>query len=638
MRILELHCDRASYKPREKAVSGADEIAEEEIGKEVVFENVLVVFTTVEKGDSKAVVKKTAEAIRQNFLEVKAKNILVYPYAHLSSNLAPPPEAKKILAELWMAVRTFNPTAHKSPFGWYKAFSLSCKGHPLSELAKTITAEEELRVPVPEAKEVAVAAEKKPEVEEVVSQSLIQEAQMKSRFYVMTPSGELVEADKFDYGNHSVLKALVEYETKKVRSYAEEPPHAKMMKEHHLVTYEPASDPGNMRWMPKGMVIKRLLEKAVTDVCVNYGALQVETPIMYDYEHPALKNYLNRFPARQYVVKSEDKEYFLRFSACFGGFLFARDLTISYKQLPLKTYEITHYSFRREQSGELAGLKRLRAFTMPDMHTFCADLEQAKKEFEKQYHLCLEWNTGLEIPFEIAFRAQKDFFDENKDWYARMVQKIGKPVMVEIFDRRYAYFVTKFEFNFIDNNLKAAGLSTVQIDVENAERFGITYTDEKGMRRHPLILHASIPGAIDRVLFAILEREAANIKQGKKPALPLWLAPTQVRIIPLSDIQKEYCGKILDELLKHRIRVDFDDRTETLQKKVRDAEKEWIPFIVVVGEKEIKSGKLSVRQRATGKQETMELQSLVETIEEKTAGKPFEKLSLSPYLSRRPAM
>ncbi|MEM4254700.1 MAG: threonine--tRNA ligase [Candidatus Norongarragalinales archaeon] len=634
MRILELHCDYVRFKPVSKALKSIGELSEEE-KKGLEMKNVLLVMSSFEVGDDTAVLEQAAREVEKNYKEVKARAVLVYPYAHLSNNLAKPDEAVKLLDKFLQLTRVYAPESQKAPFGYYKEFELKCKGHPLAELSKTITSETLEKTAENLGAKTAVIENTKTQ-EEPLSDSIKQEAKMKSEFMILDTDGTLTPAEKYNFKNNPMLKALADYEIKKVRSYAEEPPHVKLMKEHHLVAYEPASDSGNMRWMPKGLLMKRMLEKAVTDICVGYGALQVETPIMYDYRHPALKSYLNRFPARQYVVKSDEKEFFLRFAACFGGFLFAHDLTISYKNLPMQIYEITHYSFRREQSGELAGLKRLRAFTMPDMHTLCADFEQAKKEFERQYELCLEWNKDLQIPIEATFRVQKDFFNENKGWYLRMVKKIGKPIMVELFDLRYAYFITKFEFNFIDNNAKAAGMSTVQIDVENGERFDITFTDEKGQRQYPLILHASIPGAVDRVLFALLEREAAAIKQGKTPAFPLWLSPTQIRLIPISDSHKEYCEKVLEELRNCKVRADFDDRGETFQKKIRDAEKEWVPFVCIVGDKEVKSGELSVRLRSSGKQETMKLQQLVSIVEKETAGKPFERLSLSEHLSKRP--
>ena len=155
------------------------------------------------------------------------------------------------------------------------------------------------------------------------------------------------------------------------------PPHVELMRRLELVDYEPGCDPGNMRYYPKGRLVKSLLENFVLDRASEMGAMEVETPIMYDMEHPTLKKYLDRFPARQYQIESDKKKLFLRFAACFGQFLMGHDMTISYKAMPLKMIEITRYSFRREQRGELVGLRRLRAFTMPDMHTLTRDMGQA---------------------------------------------------------------------------------------------------------------------------------------------------------------------------------------------------------------------------------------------------------------------
>src|SRR3989442_11691259 len=138
------------------------------------------------------------------------------------------------------------------------------------------------------------------------------------------------------------------------------------MRELELADYEPGSDPGNLRYYPKGRLIKGLLEEFVTERLRDYGTMEVECPVMYDFEHPALKSYLDRFPARQYIVQTPNKRAFLRFSACFGQFLIMKDMVISYKQLPLSLYEMTRYSFRAEQRGEVAGLRRVLDRTLRD--------------------------------------------------------------------------------------------------------------------------------------------------------------------------------------------------------------------------------------------------------------------------------
>ncbi len=643
MRLLQLHCDYIAFKPKSKALKTAAELSPEE-KKGVRVEDVVVLFTSFEAGDDERVLEEAARLVEKDFRDVHAATLLVYPYAHLSSNLAPPARAVELLDEFTKIVRRFAPSAQRAPFGYYKEFELKCKGHPLAELSKTVTSETiEGKAERLGAKQIVVedaVKGKEKSCEAVESESLKKEAAVKSKFFVLTPEGELIPADSFDFGraggDGGDFAKFVRYELQKERVYVCEPAHIKLMKEHELVRYESASDSGNFTWLPKGRLIKRLLEKAISDFCVDYGAMEVETPIMYAFDHPALKKYLNRFPARQYVVKSDDREFFLRFAACFGQFLINRDMTISYKQLPLKMYELTRYSFRREQSGELCGLKRLRAFTMPDMHTICRDLAQAREEFANQFDASTQWQEFMEIPFETVFRSQTDFFEENREWYVKMTRRIGKPVLVELFKERYAYFITKFEHNFVDTANKAAGLSTVQIDVENADNYEISFVDEDGSKKRPPILHTSISGAVERVVFALLEREAAAASRGGVPQFPLWLSPTQVRLVPISEKQNAACEEILAALQKQNIRADFDDRSESMQKKVRDAEREWVPLTCVVGEKEIASGKLAVRVRGKPKQELLSVQEIEEFVRNACEGKPFEKMSVPAKLSRRP--
>jgi threonyl-tRNA synthetase len=201
----------------------------------------------------------------------------------------------------------------------------------------------------------------------------------------------------------------------------------------------------------------------------------------------------------------------------------------------------------------------------------------------------------------------------------------------------------KFEFNIIDSMKKASALSTVQIDVENAKRFDITYADEKGEKQYPYILHTSISGSIDRNVYALLEREAIKMSQGKKPMLPLWLSPTQVRFIPVADEFTPDCERFIDELNKispfYFIRADIDDREESVSRKIRDAEKEWVPFIVVVGEKERNDKFVTPRVRipelgAGDKPYTME--QLHALIIAQTKEFPQQKLPVALYVSKRP--
>jgi threonyl-tRNA synthetase len=616
MKLLLIHSDFIEYEVKEKAIPHPEEV---KTTKDRLDE-ALTVFIAVEKVDEKSPTQAVEEAAREIIKtaeQLKVKNIMLYPYAHLSSDLASAKAGKDILVLLEQEVKKQKFTVKRSPFGWYKAFTISCKGHPLSELSREI-----------------IPGKEKKTVEK--------EREIISQWCILTPNGELIDADKFNFSGHDELKLLYEHESSGTRKIVGEPPHVKMMQSQELVDYEPASDSGNFRWYPKGRMIKGLLEQHINNMVRDIGGMQVETPIMYDLEHPALNEYVKKFPARQYIVKS-DKDFFLRFAACFGQYMIAHDMTISYRNLPLRLYELTHYSFRREQSGEVSGLKRLRAFTMPDLHTFCQDLPQATEEFKQQFSTAMRWMNSLNLDSEVALRFVKEFYEKNKILAQDLAKLAGKPILIELWNERYYYFVMKFEFNVIDSMKKASALSTVQIDVENGKRFNITYADEKGEKQHPFILHTSISGSIDRNVYALLEREAIKINQGKKPMLPLWLSPTQVRFIPVADEFVSDCEKFIDELNKispfYFIRSDIDDREESVGRKIRDAEKEWIPYIVVVGKKERKEKTVSPRVR-TGDlgqgDKPYTISQLHSLVLERVKDFPQQKLPLALYLSKRP--
>ncbi|HPS91945.1 MAG TPA: threonine--tRNA ligase, partial [Methanothrix sp.] len=443
------------------------------------------------------------------------------------------------------------------------------------------------------------------------------------------------------FSGHENLKKFANYEISKARAVDRVPPHVELMRRLELVDYEPGSDPGNMRYYPKGRLIKSLLENYVLDRASDMGAMEVETPIMYDMEHPTLKKYLDRFPARQYQIDSDKKKLFLRFAACFGQFLMGHDMSISYKAMPLKMFEITRYSFRREQRGELVGIRRLRAFTMPDMHTLARDMKSAMDEFRKQYlaSISLLKEVGIDLAdYEVAIRFTKDFYNENREFIEGLVDIVKKPVLIEMWDERFFYFVLKFEFNFVDTLDKASALSTVQIDVENAERYDITYIDEAGERQRPILLHCSPSGAIERDMYALLEKAARQSEQGKLPILQTWLSPTQVRIIPVAERHQARAQEIASEL---GFRTDIDDRDETVGKKIRDAGREWVPYVAVIGDEELASGQLSVTIRAESTPKSpakakMTVQDLRNRLTAETAGKPWRKLPLPVKLSERP--
>ena len=639
MRLLQLHSDFIEYEPIEKEIRDAEDISSK---SKVRFDDIVVVFVAVENGDDEMVAKAAVDEIKKYLDTIKSSRLIIYPYAHLSSDLAPPKTAVGIIKSIEeFSKESLINQVYRAPFGWTKSFNIKVKGHPLAENAKEITKEQQ-QVANRKQQKTGPSYEIVEEEEKKESSALKAEEKLQSFWHIMQPGGQMSSAKEYKYKKQDQnLEILANYEIAKNRAVNEQPAHVRLMKKLAIADYEPASDAGNMRYYPKGRLMKSLIEQYVTRRVMEYGGIEVETPIMYDTKHPSMQSYFNRFPARQYSIASDNKQLFLRFAACFGQFLMAKDFNISYKHLPLKLYELTRYSFRREKSGELVGLRRLRAFTMPDCHALCRDLPQAKEEFRKRFELSISVLSDLGLTtedVEMAIRFTEDFYKENKEFITEIINRFGKSVLVEMWKERFFYFVLKWEFNYIDGIGKASALSTDQIDVENGKRYNIEFVEEDGSRKNPIILHNSPSGAVERVIYALLEKSAKVSRTGGIPSLPLWLSHTQVRVIPVSsqDHVVAYSEKILAELTANQIRADIDDRDDTVGKKIRESETEWVRYTVVIGDKEINSTKLVVRDRNQGKQREITLQELIDEVKVQTRDKPYLPLNLPQHLSARP--
>lgn len=604
MRILLIHSDYLNYNVKNKTPV-AEEI--EDAKKQGAFDESLVVFTAVEKDDEnnpQGIVKNLVKEVIKTNDQVKAENIVLYPYAHLSSSLSSPKVAVQVLKDAEEALNAEGLNVKRVPFGWYKAFEISCKGHPLSELSRTITAEEE------EGEEV----EKKPS-----SWSILD-------------GDKIIDIDDFKFENDQ-LEKLVSYELGTGASDAGEPPHVKLMREKELCDYESASDVGNLKWFPKGRLVRDLLADYVYNLVVDQGAMPIETPIFYDLDNEAINVHAAKFGERQYRTDTK-KNLMLRFACCFGAFRVMADPFITWKNLPAKLYELSTYSFRFEKKGEVVGLKRLRAFTMPDFHSFCADMNSTLEEFSKQTDMCIQTGVDLDVNYEIIFRATKDFYDENKEWMYSIGKKIGKPVLLEILPERKHYWSCKIDFAAIDYLGRPIENPTVQIDVESGKRFDITYLGEDGKEHYPTILHCSPTGSIERVICSLLEKTAIELDE-KAPMLPTWLSPIEVRIITVGEDHKDFANELYDKINAENIRVDVDDRDESVGKKIRNAATEWIPYIFVVGDNEKESGVFSVTVRETGEKVDMTVDELIKEVLDKTKGMPYRGLPLPKDISTR---
>ncbi|MEN3051550.1 MAG: threonine--tRNA ligase [Candidatus Methanosuratincola petrocarbonis] len=625
MRLLLIHADYIEFTALEPAMPNPEQI--EGKGKKERVEECLVAFSTVEKSDEDSpeeIAKNAAATILEHAASVKAGKVVIYPYAHLSSSLSRPDSAMEILKETEETLRG-KVEVFRAPFGWYKSFEIKCKGHPLSELSRTVTAGK------------ACAAE---EGERAAEETAIEAAQ-RSEFLVLTPEGEEFRIDLASpetFLNLKVEPPLIQL-IKNEAGMKEDrgaPAHVRLMKKLELVDYEPASDIGHFRFYPKGTLIKDSLEELAYDIAVRgLRAFKIETPFLYRLDEPDIADQAEKFREKDYRLTVDKKEFCLRFAGDFGLFRMMKGVTMSYRQLPIRVYELSP-SFRLEQSGECVGLKRLRNFTMPDLHCFCADLEQGRNEYTELFRKYTRLTQSMEIDYAVAFRVVKYFYEEHRDWFVSLLKIVGKPALIEVLPEMKHYWVLKHEYQAIDSVGGNTQLVTVQLDIEDAARYGIEYTDESGKRRGCIILHSSL-GSIERWMGAILEQAAKDQAKGKPPMLPVWLSPIQVRVIPVSSAYVGFAKDLAERIAAEGFRADVDDREESVSKKIRQAEVDWIPFVLVVGEKEASSQpqSLSVRVRGEGVK-CADFAGLVAMLRERVGDRPCLPSYLPMMLSMKP--
>lgn len=617
MKLLLIHADKFNFRITDR-LPISEEISSENKKRE--FNESLVVFVAVEKEDGiniNQISSKAVNEIKQLIAKINVSQIIIYPYAHLSHNLATPSVAIEVLETMKKLLNEYN--VFRAPFGWYKAFDISCKGHPLSELSKEITLDKK------EIKETTTR-------EEVVKE-------ISRKLFILTPDGkefpiEIDNIDKSEILNkfHSLKQIVIFEEVKGKQGIT--PPSIWAMKKLELVDYEEASDSGHLRFYPKGQLMLKLLEDWAEEIAVKrLNCMQIETPLIYNWNRPEIRSQGESFHERHYLVTvphESSKEFVLRFAGDFGLFSMVKDMQLSYRHLPLRLYEYSK-SFRYEKSGEVAGLRRLRGFSMPDIHSFCADIHQGWLEYQNLYKNYCDLAEATGVEYAIAFRIVEDFYKKYKHNILNLLNYSNKPALIEVLSKMKHYWAVKHEFQGIDSVNGTCQVSTVQLDVEDAERYGITFVNEKGKKQGCIICHSSI-GSLERWLYLILEKALKM----EVPQIPVWLAPTQVRIIPVSDEFIEFSINLAEQLNERKIRTDIDDRKETVSKRIMWAEEEWIPYILVVGKKEIESNKFITRIKGEKIQKTFFVDELVQEINLKTKDKPFRPLSFPLLLSKRP--
>jgi threonyl-tRNA synthetase len=594
---------------KDKAVEEAESI--DETKKKGSMDEVLVAFCSVEKtdeSDAETVALKTAEEIAKVASTVRTDNVLIYPYAHLSSNLASPSVAILLLRRMTQIIASKGYNVRRSPFGYYKSFKLECKGHPLAELSRTITAEK--------------AKEKAPAVE--------------TEYMVLGTDGKLCKPEDYLSYPDSEFKSLVMKEALRKELPGGQPKFLDYCRKFGI-EWEPYSDVGHMRYGPEGTLLFDLISEYAWLQANSIGIplVRVRGTNMFDLAIRPVREHAKLFGDRLYEISLDEKRFVLRYAACHQQFAMVKDWSLSYKQLPFGTFEVAD-SYRLEQSGELLLCFRVRKLHMPDLHLYCKDVDEAKELSRKVHDKIYSEIRKLGREYVSIYNTTREFFESNREYFMQLVEVEQKPILLNFVPEGIFYWVLNVEYTIVDDLNRPREIATFQIDIGNADRFKIAYTDSKGLRQYPAIIHTAIIGTIERYLFTVLDCAVQAENRGEKPKLPVWLSPTQVRIIPVTSNQMEHANLIAAGLEERQIRVDVDDREETLQKRIRDAEIGWVPYVIVIGRKESGAGEFPIRVRDEGRSRIMSTDLIVRELKERTKGYPFIPLPLPRLLSARP--
>jgi threonyl-tRNA synthetase len=273
---------------------------------------------------------------------------------------------------------------------------------------------------------------------------------------------------------------------------------------------------------------------------------------------------------------------------------------------------------------------------MPDQHVVCKDLKQSEGWFERLDARIYDEAHKLDRDYEMLVNfSSKDAYRQHKDMLMSILRKHDKPALLHFYPEGINYYWTvNIEYHILDDMKRAREIGTVQIDIGNAHRFGITFTDEKGQKVYPIILHTAVIGTIERYIYTLLDTAVQMEKEGKVGTLPLWVVPEQVRFLTVSDSHLPRAKELADRVQAAKIRVGVDDRGETVGKKVRGAKQDWVSFVVVIGEKEMASETVSVYDRSTNKNLDMTVDELIARIRTEVGDMPNRPMYLPRELSK----
>jgi threonyl-tRNA synthetase len=402
--------------------------------------------------------------------------------------------------------------------------------------------------------------------------------------------------------------------------------HRRLGAELGLFTFSDLVGSGLPLWLPKGATVRRVLERFIVDTEIEWGYEHVYTPDIAKLDLYKKSGHYPYYKESMYApIIIDEHEFMLRPMTCPHHFQLYADRPRSYRELPMRIAELAKL-YRYEGSGELSGLVRVRSFCLADAHIICTDQSQAATEVDKALDLIEHIATvfGLTLGEHYSYRLSLGDRKDDKKYYKNdAAWDDGEAMLRDVLTKRGGKFVEaigeaafygpKIDIQMIDARGKENTAFTVQYDFCMPDRFNLTYIATDGTEKRPVVVHRSSIGAVERVMAFLIEHY--------KGAFPLWLAPVQVKILPISEKHVDYAGAVVTSLLKAGIRAELDRSDESLGKKVRNAKVEKVPYFVVVGDQEVAASTLGVEHRTLGKVGTLSATDFIDRLNQEIAAK-----------------
>ena len=382
------------------------------------------------------------------------------------------------------------------------------------------------------------------------------------------------------------------------------------------IYYEKAG-PGLVFYHPKGALLRTLIEDYLKQEHIRRGYQLVITPHIMQKGLWQTSGHYDYYRDNMYTLQVEDKEFVLKPMNCPGHILIYKSKIRSYRELPLRLFELGTV-YRHEKAGVLHGLLRVRGFTQDDAHIFCLPA-QLKDEIKSIIDFVFEAMKVFgfhDLDIKLSTRPEH-YIGTEQDWKdatAALEDSLKeKGLTYSINVAEGAFYGPKIDIKLRDALKRKWQCATIQCDFNVPKRFELEYIDSDGKQKQPIMLHRVILGSLERFMGALLEHYGGS--------LPLWLSPLQVKIIPIKEAFIDYAKEIAQQLIRQGLRIEIDQRSETLQKRIREAEIEKTPYIIVIGDREVKAGSISVRKRTKGDIGTISTQEFIKTLKEEIDNK-----------------